>query len=105
MKIDWDLEAIDELLNLEDEIQSEVIQGIEELPERGLDWELVERVKRRELGIDFFRLKLDPEEKTEINHRVLFDVWEGKFYILKIGSRENFYSRDELKEARSRTPK
>lgn len=104
MKIDWDLKAVEEFLELEKEAQRKINDSIEKLPENGLDWKKLELVKRNQLDLEIFRLKVDPSENQKINYRVLFDRWNGNYYILKIGSRTNFYNKENLEQAKNRNP-
>ncbi|MFB6294154.1 MAG: hypothetical protein ABEI97_00180 [Candidatus Nanohaloarchaea archaeon] len=102
MTVKWHPAAVQEFLALDDEAQEQVNHHIEKLPENGLSWEKVERVKREHMGLDAFRLKIDPDDAPATNHRVLFDVDNSTFFIAKIGVRPGFYHPDNLGEAEKR---
>jgi mRNA-degrading endonuclease RelE of RelBE toxin-antitoxin system len=103
MNIRWHEDAVEEFLELEPEAQEYITSRIDELPEKGLKWEKVESVRRDKVGLTAFRLKLDPGDRKEINHRIIFDIVEkGEFKIVKLGRRPEFYSLENLEEAQKR---
>lgn len=49
------------------------------------------------------RLQWHPEDKDEINHRIIFDVTDDSDYkIVKLGPRPDFYDLENLEEAEQR---
>lgn len=102
MRLQWHPEAIQEFLELDTKIQEYLNNYIEKLPDKGINWEKVGRVKREKIGLDAYRLKLNPEDKDEINHRIIFDIDENKFKIVKLGTRPEFYDLENLEEAKQR---
>lgn len=101
MELDWATKAVEEFLELEDEVQQKILKAIEKLPEKGLEWEKIELIDRPKINFNCYRIKIDPD-KPNINHRVLFKVREKSYMVLKIGVRPEFYSLDNLKEAQNR---
>ena len=102
MTVQWHPEAVQEFLELETRVQ-EHLNKIEKLPEKGLNWEKVSMVKRQKIGLDAYRLKLDPEETQEVNHRIIFDITDDNEYIIvKLGRRPAFYTLENLEEAKER---
>lgn len=55
-----------------------------------------------EIDLEVFRIKIDPEESNEINHRIIFDVEDQKYVIYKVGERPKFYSKENLEEVKDR---
>ena len=103
MGLQWHPEAIQEFLELETKIQGYLNKYIEKLPKKDLNWEKVGRVKREKIGLDAYRLKLNPENREEINHRIIFDINNDSDYkIVKIGNRPGFYDLENLEEAEQR---
>jgi phage-related protein len=85
LKIDWNREAEEELKQFDRTIQKEIIKQIERIPEKGTGWKKVEPLISPELDLEAFRLKIDPEEKENVNHRIIFDVKDDFFVIYKVG--------------------
>ena len=103
MRLQWAPRAIQEFLELDPETQRHVNERLEELPQRGLKWEKVRPIKRDRIDLSAHRLKIDPDQKDQINHRVIFDVTEGGEYkIIKLGRRPEFYDLENLVEAQKR---
>ena len=103
MGLQWHPEAIQEFLELETSTQEYLNKYVEKLPEKGLDWEKVGRVKRKNIGLDAYILKLIPEHREEINHRIIFKITDdNNCKIVKIGNRPNFYNLENLEEAKKR---
>ena len=101
MNIGWHPGAVEEFLNLEQQLQKKVNAEIEKLPEEGLKWEKVGLVNRPEISLSCYRLKL-AEEGSNLNHRVLFKVIDNSYLILKLGKRPDFYDLENLEEAKKR---
>lgn len=101
MNIDWHPGAVEEFLNLEQQLQEKVSTEIEKLTEEGLKWNKVGLVDRPETGLSCYRLKL-VEQGSDLNHRVLFKVIDGNYLILKVGKRPGFYDLENLEEAKKR---
>jgi len=99
MEIEWNSEAEKEFLQLPENIQREVKSCIEKLPEKGLNWDRVEYVERRDLDLEVFRLKIKSEEA---NHRVIFDIEGQNYVIYKVGRRPGFYKKESLSEVENR---
>lgn len=102
MDLEWHPEAVEEFLELAEDVQKELNETLETLPDKGLEWNRVELVDRPEIDFTCYRLKIDPDRKPEINHRILFKVVEDSFLILKIGKRPEFYTLENLEKARKR---
>jgi mRNA-degrading endonuclease RelE of RelBE toxin-antitoxin system len=102
MDAEWREEASKEFLSLDEEVQSEVKKYVDTLEDKGLKWNKVGRVKRKELNLDLFSIKIMPDDNEEINHRVIFDVERDKFMIYKVGPRDDFYRRENLGEVKDR---
>lgn len=103
MRLQWHPEAIQEFLKLETKIQEYLNKQIEKLPEKGVNWEKVDLVKREKIGLDAYRLKLNPRDNDEINHRIIFDITNDSNYkIIKLGNRPDFYDLENLEEAEQR---
>jgi len=103
MRLQWHPEAIQEFLELKTKTQQYLNNYIEKLPEKDLNWEKIRLVKREKIGLDAYRLKLNPEEKDEINHRIIFDITNDSNYkIVKLGNRPDFYNLENLEEAKQR---
>lgn len=102
LEIDWDLEAEKEFQDLSYKAQEKVRKEIEKLPEKGLKWEKVGPVFKPEIDLEAYRIKVDPEDKEGINHRIIFDVKDQKYIIYKVGRRPGFYEKRNLKEIKDR---
>lgn len=102
MKIKWHPEAIEEFLSLDSSLQNYIEDKIQRLPEKGLKRDKVGRVNREKIGLDAYRLKLNPEEEPDINHRVIFDIADGNYEIILIDIRPDFYDIENLEKAKNR---
>lgn len=102
MEVEWHPDAREEFLKLEPETQEVVRDYKNELAEKGLKWDKVGLVSCPGLGLEAFRLKIDPGEHEEVNHRLIFDIDDQEIVIYKAGKREGFYNRENLKEAEER---
>lgn len=103
MRLQWAPRAIQEFLELDPEIQKHVNGCLEELPRRGLKWEKVRLIRRDRMALSAHRLKIDLDQKDQIDHRVIFDITEGGEYkIIKLGRRPDFYDLENLEEAQKR---
>jgi mRNA-degrading endonuclease RelE of RelBE toxin-antitoxin system len=100
--VKWHPIAVSEFLALDNNIQEDVNQKVEKLPDKGLSWEDVSRVKRERIGLDAFRLKINPEDNSAVNHRIIFDVDNADFLIATIGVRPDFYTLENLKKVEKR---
>lgn len=103
MRKEWHPEAIEEFLKLDQKAQEYINSEIEKLPEKGLNWKKVERIKREKIGLDAYKIKLKPGKIDEINHRIIFKIKnDNKYTIVKIGRRPSFYNLKNLEEAKKR---
>lgn len=102
MEILWNKEAKEEFLDLEKEIQEEINKYKDKLPEKGLKWEKVGLVFDSGLDLEAFKLKINPEDKEEINHRLIFDVEKDSYVVYKVGERPDFYDSDNLEGVNKR---
>lgn len=102
LELKWNLEAEKEFLKLEKEVQEKIKTEIEKLPEKGLNWSKVGPLFNSEIGLNVFRIKINPENSDKINHRIIFDVEGQKYVIYKVSNRAKFYSQENLKEVKDR---
>ncbi|QGA80926.1 type II toxin-antitoxin system RelE family toxin [Candidatus Nanohalobium constans] len=102
MDIKWNSEAEKEFLQLPGHVQKKLKSYIEKLPEKGLDWSKVSFIKREDIGLDVYRIKVMRGRDRELNHRVIFDVEGQNYVIYKVGPRPGFYQEENLREVEKR---
>jgi len=102
MDIEWKEEARKEFLQLPKDIQRQIKSYVDDLPEKGLKWNKIDFLKREDLGLEVYRLKMMPEDDPALNHRAIFDVRNQKYVIYKVGKRPGFYEEENLREATER---
>jgi mRNA-degrading endonuclease RelE of RelBE toxin-antitoxin system len=102
MNIEWNSEAEEELLQHPDNIQKKIKAYIEKLPEKGLNWDKVGFIERKDIGLEVYRIKIMPENDEELNHRVIFDTEGQKYVIYKVGPRTGFYDEENLRQVEKR---
>ena len=102
MDIEWKKEARKEFLQLPEYIQRKIKSYVDDLPEKGVKWNEVSFLKRENLGLEVYRLKMMPEDDPALNHRIIFDIMNGKYVIYKVGKRPGFYEDENLSEAAGR---
>lgn len=96
MKLDIQEGAVEDLKQFDKEVQKRVRDRIEELRNNPLN-ENTSLLSKQ--GLEIFRLKLKTDR---LDHRVFFDLDEGKVVVLGIEHRDQAYTPESIRKIKSR---